>query len=31
MACTHEHTLDVVPIEVLKEHAVDVPEDLGSL
>ena len=26
-----ERTLDVVPLDALKEHAVDVPDDLGSL
>ncbi|MDP9165745.1 MAG: DUF2237 domain-containing protein [Actinomycetota bacterium] len=31
MAATHERTLDVVALEVLQEHAVDVPDDLGSL
>ena len=31
LACTHERTLDVVPLEVLKEHAVDVPDDLTNL
>ena len=31
LACTHERTLDVVPLEVLRAHAVDVPDDLGSL
>jgi hypothetical protein len=31
MASTHERTLDVVPFEVLQEHAVDVPDDLSSL
>ena len=29
LACTHERTLDVVPLEALREHAVDVPDDLG--
>jgi hypothetical protein len=27
----HERTLDVVPLEALREHAVDVPDDLGNL
>ncbi|MBO0880574.1 MAG: DUF2237 domain-containing protein [Mycobacterium sp.] len=31
MASTHERALDIVPIEVLQEHAVDVPDDLGGL
>jgi hypothetical protein len=31
LASTHERTLDVVPLDALKEHAVDVPDDLGSL
>jgi uncharacterized protein (DUF2237 family) len=31
LASTHERALDVVPLEVLREHAVDVPPDLGSL
>jgi uncharacterized protein (DUF2237 family) len=31
LAATHESTLDVVPLAVLREHAVDVPDDLGSL
>ncbi|MDX1890829.1 DUF2237 domain-containing protein [Mycolicibacterium sp. 050158] len=31
LAASHERTLDVVPLEVLREHAVDVPDDLGSL
>jgi uncharacterized protein (DUF2237 family) len=31
MASTHERTLDTVPIEVLRQHAVDVPDDLGSM
>jgi uncharacterized protein (DUF2237 family) len=31
LASTHERTLDVVPLEALKEHAVDVPDDLGDL
>jgi uncharacterized protein len=31
MASTHERALDIVPIEVLQQHAVDVPDDLGSL
>lgn len=31
LAATHERTLDVVPLEVLREYAVDVPDDLGDL
>jgi uncharacterized protein len=31
LAASHEGTLDVVPLEVLREHAVDVPDDLGGL
>jgi uncharacterized protein (DUF2237 family) len=31
LACTHERTLDVVPLEALQELAVDVPDDLGDL
>ncbi len=31
LASTHERTLDVVPLEALRAHAVDVPDDLGSL
>jgi uncharacterized protein (DUF2237 family) len=31
LAATHERTLDVVPLEVLREHAVDVPDDLRNL
>jgi uncharacterized protein (DUF2237 family) len=31
LACTHERTLDVVPLEVLRKYAVDVPDDLGDL
>ncbi|MDT5087482.1 MAG: hypothetical protein QOG47_189, partial [Mycobacterium sp.] len=27
----HERTLDIVPLEALREHAVDVPDDLGGL
>lgn len=30
-ASTHERALDVVPLAYLREHAVDVPPDLGSL
>jgi uncharacterized protein len=31
LASTHELALDVVPLELLKEHAVDVPADPGAL
>jgi uncharacterized protein (DUF2237 family) len=31
LAASHERTLDVVPLDVLREHAVDVPDDLGAL
>jgi len=31
LACTHERAPDIVPLEVLGEHAVDVPEDLSAL
>ena len=31
LASTHERTLDVVPLAVLQQYAVDVPDDLGSL
>ena len=31
LASTHERALDIVPIEVLREHAVDVPGDLSEL
>lgn len=31
LASTHERALDIVPLEVLREHAVDVPEDPGAL
>jgi uncharacterized protein (DUF2237 family) len=31
LASTHERALDIVPIEVLQEHAVDVPSDLSDL
>ena len=31
MASTHERTLDVVPLEALAEHAVDVPDDASDL
>ena len=31
LASTHERTLDIVPLEALEEHAVDVPTDPGGL
>ena len=31
LAATHERTLDIVPLDVLREHAVDVPADPGAL
>ena len=31
LAATHERALDVVPLEVLREYAVDVPADPGAL
>ena len=31
LASTHERALDIVPLEVLEEHAVDVPSDPGGL
>jgi uncharacterized protein (DUF2237 family) len=31
LAASHERTLEVVALEVLREHAVDVPDDLGGL
>ena len=31
MASTHESTLQVVPLEALAEHAVDVPDDASDL
>ena len=31
LAATHERTLDLVSMEDLRAHAVDVPDDLGSL
>lgn len=31
LACTHERTLEVVPLETLREHKVDVPDDLANL
>jgi uncharacterized protein (DUF2237 family) len=31
LASTHERALDIVPLDALREHAVDVPADPGSL
>jgi uncharacterized protein len=31
LAATNERVLDIVPIEILREHAVDVPPDPGDL
>lgn len=31
LASTHERALEVVPMDALREHAVDVPDDLSSL
>jgi uncharacterized protein (DUF2237 family) len=31
LASTHERALEVVPLQALREHAVDVPADPGSL
>jgi len=31
LAATHERALDVVPLEVLRQYAVDVPADPGSI
>lgn len=31
LAATHARTLDTVPLAALREHAVDVPSDPGSL
>lgn len=31
LAATHERALDLVPLDVLKEYAVDVPADPGTL
>jgi uncharacterized protein len=31
LASTHERTLEVVPLDVLQQHAVDVPADPGAL
>ena len=31
LASTHQRALDVVPLEALREHAIDVPPSPGSL
>jgi uncharacterized protein (DUF2237 family) len=31
LASTHERALEIVPLEALREHAVDVPPDLSAL
>jgi len=31
LASTHERVLEIVPLSVLEQHAVDVPEDPGDL
>ncbi len=31
LASTHERALDVIPLRLLEEHAVDVPQDPGAL
>lgn len=31
LASTHERALEIVPLEILRSHAVDVPGDLSSL
>ena len=31
LAATHERTLEIVPLEVLQAHAVDVPDDVAGL
>jgi uncharacterized protein (DUF2237 family) len=31
LAATHERALDVIPLDVLRAHAVDVPADPGSI
>ena len=31
LAATHERTLEIVPLDALREHAVDVPPDLSGL
>jgi uncharacterized protein (DUF2237 family) len=31
LASTHERALEIVPLEILQQHAVDVPSDLSGL
>jgi uncharacterized protein (DUF2237 family) len=31
LAATHERALEVVPLDVLRQYAVDVPSDAGSI
>ena len=31
LASTHERTLEVVPLDVLEQHTIDVPDDLSAL
>ncbi|WP_152193513.1 DUF2237 family protein [Georgenia subflava] len=31
LACTHERALEVVPLDVLRRYAVDVPDDVAAL
>jgi uncharacterized protein len=31
LAATHERTLDIVPLDLLRQHAVDVPDDPSAL
>ena len=31
LASTHDRTLEVIPLDALRKHAVDVPDDLGEL
>ena len=31
LASTHERALEIVPLQALQEHAVDVPADPGAL
>jgi uncharacterized protein (DUF2237 family) len=31
LASTHERALEIAPLEILRQHAVDVPSDPGAL
>lgn len=31
LACSHERTLEIIPMELLRQHAVDVPDDPRAL